>query len=125
MNRAQAQTAGLLWGAYHFGVGADGVKQVDFFLRTVQPGPEDLPVLDFEADAQEPSLTLEEARAFVTHINEPPGQPSPALFRSLRRGPSWHKLRSGFGQLLVLAFPVRAYASHAGQLAHLNPEAIH
>jgi len=40
-NRAKAQQAGLLWGAYHFGVGADGVEQADFFLKTVQPGAQD------------------------------------------------------------------------------------
>lgn len=48
-NRAKAKAAGLLWGAYHFGAGADGVEQADFFLKTVQPGPQDLLVLDFEA----------------------------------------------------------------------------
>lgn len=32
VNRDTALAAGLLWGAYHFGVGADGVEQADFFL---------------------------------------------------------------------------------------------
>jgi lysozyme len=73
-NRAKAQQAGLLWGAYHFGVGADGVEQADHFLQVVEPGPQDLLVLDFEANAQGPSMTLEEARAFVTHINETLGR---------------------------------------------------
>jgi lysozyme len=67
-NRASAISAGLLFGAYHFGVGADGVEQADFFLRTVRPEATDLLVLDFEANAQGPSMTLEEARAFVTHV---------------------------------------------------------
>jgi lysozyme len=74
VNRAQAQAAGLLWGAYHFGVGADGVEQADHFLQVVQPGPQDLLVLDFEANAQGPSMTLEEARAFVTHISQTVGR---------------------------------------------------
>jgi lysozyme len=73
-NRAKAQDAGLLWGAYHFGVGADGVEQADHFLQVVQPGPRDLLVLDFEANGQGPSMTLEEARAFVTHISETLGR---------------------------------------------------
>jgi lysozyme len=68
-NRAKAQAAGLLWGAYHFGAGADGVEQADHFLQVVQPGPQDLLVLDFEANTQGPSMTLEEARAFVTHLS--------------------------------------------------------
>jgi lysozyme len=31
-NRATAQAAGILWGAYHFGTDGDGVQQADFFL---------------------------------------------------------------------------------------------
>jgi lysozyme len=69
-NRGKAQQAELLWGAYHFGTGGDGVEQADFFLNTVQPGAQDLLVLDFEANPQGPSMTLEEARAFVTHIRQ-------------------------------------------------------
>ncbi len=73
-NHTKAQDAGLLWGAYHFGVGADGVEQADHFLQVVNPGPQDLVVLDFEANGQGPSMTLEEARAFVTHINKSLGR---------------------------------------------------
>jgi lysozyme len=69
-NKANAQDAGLLWGAYHFGVGADGVEQADHFLQVVQPGAQDLLVLDFESNRHGPTMTLEEARAFVTHVNE-------------------------------------------------------
>jgi lysozyme len=71
-----AKAAGLLWGAYHFGTGADGIEQADFFLRTVQPGPgpDVLLVLDLEANGQGPSMTLDEARAFVTHIQSITGQ---------------------------------------------------
>jgi lysozyme len=32
-----ASKAGLLWGAYHFGVGGDGSDQAAFFLETIQP----------------------------------------------------------------------------------------
>ena len=68
VNRQKAADAGLRFGAYHFGTGADGVEQAEFFIDTVQPGPGDLLVLDFEANPQGPSMTLEEARAFVTHV---------------------------------------------------------
>jgi lysozyme len=68
-NRQKAMDAQVLFGAYHFGVGADGVDQADFFLKTVQPAPNELVVLDFEANPQGPSMSLEEARAFVTHVN--------------------------------------------------------
>jgi lysozyme len=74
VNRAKAEAAGLYWGAYHFGVGGDGVSQADHFLTVVQPQRSTLLVLDFEANPQGPSMTLEEARAFVTHIFEQAGR---------------------------------------------------
>lgn len=73
-NREAALAAGLLWGTYHFGTGSDGVEQADYFLKVVQPGPNDLLVLDFEANPQGPSMTLEEARAFVTHVHDSVGR---------------------------------------------------
>jgi lysozyme len=73
-NRQQASDAGLFWGAYHFGIGGDGVAQADHFLSVVSPGSDDLIVLDFEANPQGPSMTLEEARAFVTHIHDQTGR---------------------------------------------------
>jgi lysozyme len=73
-NRQKAGDAGLLWGAYHFGTGADGVSEAEFFLNFVQPAPTDLLVLDFEPNTQGPTMTLDEARAFVTHIHEVTGR---------------------------------------------------
>jgi len=73
-NRAKARAAGLLWGAYHFGVGADGVEQADFFLSTVQPDLNTLLVLDFEANPADSSMDLIEARAFVTHVQQETGR---------------------------------------------------
>ena len=66
--RGAARAAGLLWGAYHFGTGADGVAQAVHFLDVVGADPATLLVLDFEGNPQGPSMTLEEARAFVTHV---------------------------------------------------------
>jgi len=78
-HKTQATTAGLLWGAYHFGVGADGLEQAEHFLDVVQPDNQQLLVLDFEANAQGPSMNLEEARAFVTHVKEATGR-APGLY---------------------------------------------
>src|SRR5260221_14172356 len=69
-NRTKAADAAILWGAYHFGTGGDGVLQADHFIETVQPKADTLLVLDLEANAQGPSLSLVEPRAFVTHVNE-------------------------------------------------------
>jgi lysozyme len=67
-NRDRARAAGLLWGAYHFATGSDGLKQAVHFLSVVGDDPEALLVLDFEPNPTGPSMDLEEARAFVTHV---------------------------------------------------------
>src|SRR5262249_40492926 len=63
----QALAEGLLWGAYHFGVGGDGSDQADFFLDTVQPDAKTLLVLDYEANLTGPTMTLDQTREFVEH----------------------------------------------------------
>jgi lysozyme len=73
-NRKKAKDAGLLWGAYHFGTGADGTLQADHFLETVDADGQTLLVLDLEANPQGPNMTLIEARAFVTHVKEVTGR---------------------------------------------------
>jgi lysozyme len=64
----QVESLGLLWGAYHFGTGDDGIAQADFFLGTVQPTAGTLLVLDFESNTAGSTMSLQEARDFVTHI---------------------------------------------------------
>jgi len=72
-NRAAVLAANLLFGSYHFGTGEDGAAQADFYLATVGPQPREALVLDLEANTAGPSMTLEEARAFVTHVLEQTG----------------------------------------------------
>jgi GH25 family lysozyme M1 (1,4-beta-N-acetylmuramidase) len=73
-NRKKANDANLLFGAYHFGTSSNGVKQAEHFLDTVGDVSKTLLVLDFEADPAGPDMTLEEARAFVTHVNAKTGR---------------------------------------------------
>lgn len=73
-NKAKAADAGLLWGAYHFGTGADGSQQADFFLSTANLQPGELAVLDFESNTAGSSMDLEEARVFVTHVHDVTGR---------------------------------------------------
>lgn len=73
-NRGKARAAGLHWGAYHFGTGGDGAAQAEHFLSVVQPGPDVLLALDFESNPQGESMTLEEARAFVTRVRAMTGR---------------------------------------------------
>ena len=72
--RQPALAAGLLWGAYHFGVRGDAQGQADHFLDIVNPGPTDLLVLDFEPNPREGTMTLAEAEAFVSRVNSQVGR---------------------------------------------------
>lgn len=77
--RGAALSAGLLWGAYHFGTGGDGVAQAEYFLQTAQPDAGTLLVLDFEQNPDGASMSLDEARAFVTHVASATGR-APGLY---------------------------------------------
>ncbi len=69
-NRVSAKAAGLMFGSYHFGTGADGGAQANFFLNTVGPIAGELLALDFEENPAGSSMTLEEAKSFVTAIHD-------------------------------------------------------
>lgn len=79
-NRKAAAAAGLLWGAYHFGTGADPVGQARQFLRVADPGSQDLLVLDFEENLPNgPNMSLVQARAFITSVRDATGR-MPGLY---------------------------------------------
>jgi lysozyme len=63
-NRASVLAAGLLFGSYHFGDGSDGGAQAYHYLSVANPSSNELMALDPAGS----SMTLEEARAFVTTI---------------------------------------------------------
>lgn len=73
-HRAAALQAGLLWGAYHFGTDSDGVQQAISFLNIVGDVSNTVIALDFESNPTGPSMSLEEARAFVTHVASATGR---------------------------------------------------
>src|SRR5678815_95775 len=73
-NRAKAAAAGLLWGAYHFATGDDPVAQAQHFLEIVGTFDNTLLVLDLEANPTGPSMSLNNARAFVTQVNQVAGR---------------------------------------------------
>jgi lysozyme len=95
--RQEAQALGLLWGAYHFGTGEDGIGQADFFLKTANPGTDTLLVLDFEFNNGGSTMSLQEARDFVTHVQSQTGR-WPGLY-----GGSYLKEQLGAGSDPVLA----------------------
>lgn len=73
VNRKKAEKAGLLWGAYHFATGSDGVKQAENFLTRAGNLKDMLLVLDFEPNPTGPSMSITEAHAFTTHVAEKTG----------------------------------------------------
>lgn len=73
-NRAAIIEAGLLFGACHFGTGANGVSQANHFLNVIHADDRTVVVLDFEDNPTGSSMTLEEARAFVTHVHDKLGR---------------------------------------------------
>lgn len=78
-NRKAAGAAGLLWGAYHFGTGADPVVQAKKFLQVAAAGPQDLLVLDFEPNTQGVTMNLDQARTFITTVRDTTGR-MPGLY---------------------------------------------
>lgn len=74
LNRKKVTAAGLLWGAYHFATGSEGVTQAVHFLATLGDTAGMLLVLDLEPNPTGPSMSLEEARAFVTHVHDAAGR---------------------------------------------------
>lgn len=78
-----------MFGAYHFGDGSDGGLQARHFLSVTQSRPNELIALDLEGNPAGPSMTLEEARAFVTVIFETIGK-WPVLY-------SGHYLKDALG----------------------------
>jgi len=75
--RPQAEAAGLLWGAYHFGTHQySGAEQAAAFLAAVQPGPATLMALDFEPNDRHPDNTMDisQAEEFVRTVHQSTGR---------------------------------------------------
>lgn len=79
----RARTTGTLWGAYHFGTGANAEKQVDHFLKQVGKnldpekagqGVTTLLCLDWEGNPNGATMTIEGAETFVSEIRERTGR---------------------------------------------------
>jgi lysozyme len=95
--KARALAAGLLWGAFHFGVGGNIPGQVDHFLNVVSPGKADLLVLDFEPNTQGKTMTLAEAEQFVQLVKDRTGR-----FPGLYSGESFIRTKVGGNTATVL-----------------------
>ena len=65
--RSAALGAGLRWGAYHFGTGAEVDAQVANFVQAAQPDAGTLVALDYEPNGPD-TMTLPQARAFLVGV---------------------------------------------------------
>lgn len=74
VRKPEALSAGLWWGAYHFGIGGDGVAQAKHFLSVVTPEATDLLVLDLEENPGGAGMTLAEAEDFVKYVEAETGR---------------------------------------------------
>ena len=72
--RDAAKGLGLLWGAFHFSTDADWEKQVDHFLNTAQPQPDELIAWDWEARKHGAPMTIGHGRDSVELINQKLGR---------------------------------------------------
>jgi lysozyme len=73
----QAERAGLLWGAYHFGTRQySGAQQAQLFLSVVRPAPSTLIALDLEPNDGNPRNTMQlaQAEAFVMTVQQATGR---------------------------------------------------
>jgi lysozyme len=91
-----------LWGAYHFATGGDGVAQAEHFLQVVGNFDNTLLVLDFEQNPSGSSMSLDDARNFVTHVNAGNRQVSGFVFRVLYQRAARQQQRSPSRSVLVL-----------------------
>jgi len=111
-NKAKAQAAGLLWGAYHFGTGSNGTAQADYFLDLVQADGDTLLVLDLERNPlkSETTMGLKQAHDFIQRIQEKTGK-YPGLYGgSLIRKLLGNKKDDIFGKCWLW---LSEYADHA------------
>jgi lysozyme len=82
VRRRQAEQAGLLWGAYHYGTRQySGADQAAAFLAAARPGPSTLIALDLEPNDANPrnTMTLAQAEVFVAVVQQSTGR-TPMLY---------------------------------------------
>ena len=75
----------FLWGSYHFSTGADVNAQADHYISTVRLTDGELVCLDFEENPTGSSMSLKQARDFVSLMKERIGR-YPVLY-----GGAWLK----------------------------------
>ena len=94
--RKLATSAGLLWGAYHWGTKAKVSAQVDNFLNAAQPDAQTLVALDFEPNGNN-TMSLDQAREFLTLVQQRLGRKAVLYSGSLVKEALGKKTDAFFG----------------------------
>jgi lysozyme len=84
----------FLWGSYHFGTGSAVDVQVQHYLKTAKPGRDELICLDFEPNPAGPTMTLGQAREFVSLLENLTGH-YPVLYGGYSLKTSLHGKKDG------------------------------
>src|SRR5215470_4376885 len=94
--RKTAHDAGLLWGAYHWGMGTDVAKQAENFLAFANPDSSTLIALDFERSGDN-TMTLDQAREFLQRIADKVGRRPVIYSGDLLKSKLGHRVDPFFG----------------------------
>jgi lysozyme len=100
----------FLWGSYHFGTGSEVAVQVDHYLKEAAPSDNDFVCLDFEPNPHGPTMTITQAREFVSLFEHKAGR-YPVLY-----GGHWLKENLGGADDLLSKCPL--------WLAQYGPRAV-
>jgi GH25 family lysozyme M1 (1,4-beta-N-acetylmuramidase) len=105
--RTAAASAGLLWGAYHWGTKTDVPGQAKNFLEYANPDSSTLVALDFERTGDN-TMTLDQAREFLGLVAQKLGRKPVIYSGELMKANLGHHVDPFFG-------------AHRLWLAHYNP----
>ncbi|MBI4854522.1 MAG: glycoside hydrolase family 25 protein [Acidobacteria bacterium] len=72
--RNEAKTRGYKWGSYHLGKPGDPIKQANFYLKTIDSPKDEILALDIESPDPNESMSLDDARIFISYIKEKTGR---------------------------------------------------
>ncbi len=116
--QSEALSAGLLWGAYHFGSGGSGKDQAHAFLDYSKPDSNTLLVLDFEPNTThgETTMSVDEAADFVTTILNQTGK-----YPGLYSGPLLHQSSINSSPSYAVLTKCWLWVAQYGPAVHLPP----
>ncbi|HKX26928.1 MAG TPA: glycoside hydrolase family 25 protein [Blastocatellia bacterium] len=66
--RAEARRRGYLWGSYHWGEAGNPEAQAEFYIKTVDPGDDELIALDLEDVNSKALMNADEALIFIKKV---------------------------------------------------------